>query len=65
MGQSQYDVPSVAEAKLNAKKKTMRSSQSGTERIQTLRGEYWEQVKQIDPDNLVFFYSSKVNWKVV
>jgi hypothetical protein len=53
-GQSEYDVPSVTEAKLNAKKKTMRSSQSATERVQTLRGEYWNHVKQIDPDNLVF-----------
>ena len=54
MGQSEYDVPSVAAAKPNAKKKTRRSSQSATERVQTLRGEYWEQVKPIDPDNLVF-----------
>ena len=32
----------------------MRSTQSATERVQTLRGEYWNHVKQIDPDNLVF-----------
>ena len=54
MGQSEYDVPCVAEAKLNAKKKTMRSTQSATERVQRLRGEYWNHVNQIDPDNLVF-----------
>ena len=32
----------------------MRSTQSATERVQTLRGEYWNHVKQIDPNNLVF-----------
>ncbi|BDI16902.1 hypothetical protein ANSO36C_27040 [Nostoc cf. commune SO-36] len=32
----------------------MRSSQAATERVQKLRVEYWEQVRDIDPDNLVF-----------
>ena len=40
--------------KLSRKKKTIRSSQAQTERVQKLRIEYWEKVKQIDPDNLVF-----------
>lgn len=39
--------------KFDAKKKTIRSSQSATERVQILRCEYWEKVKKIDPD-LVF-----------
>jgi hypothetical protein len=30
------------------------SSQFGTKRVQILSCEYWEQVKNIDPDNLVF-----------
>ncbi len=40
--------------KLTLKKKTLRSSQAQTERIQKLRIEYWQQVQQIDPVNLVF-----------
>lgn len=32
----------------------MRSSQAATERVQKLRVEYWEKVRDIDPDNLVF-----------
>lgn len=32
----------------------MRSSQTATPRVQKLRAEYWEKVKDIDPDNLVF-----------
>jgi transposase len=39
---------------LNRKKKTIRSSQAATERVQKLRVEYWEKVKDIDPVNLVF-----------
>lgn len=39
---------------LTLKKKTLRSTQSATERVQQLRCEYWEQVKGIDPENLVF-----------
>lgn len=54
MGQSEYDVPSVAQAKPNAKKKTLRSSQCATERVQSLRQEYWKQVRQVNPENLVF-----------
>ena len=40
--------------KFDAKKKTIRSSQSATKRVQILRCEYWEKVKNIDADNLVF-----------
>ena len=41
-------------SKTNTKKKTLGSSQGKTERIQNLRSEYWQQVKKIDPENLVF-----------
>jgi transposase len=44
----------IAKTKTNTKKKTLRSSQAKTERVQKLRIEYWEKVKQIDPENLVF-----------
>ncbi len=36
------------------KKKTLRSSQAATDRVQKLRGEYWEKVKNIEPENLIF-----------
>jgi transposase len=39
---------------LNRKRKTMRSSQAATERVQKLRLEYWDKIKDIDPKNLVF-----------
>ncbi|WP_223270178.1 IS630 family transposase [Nostoc sp. 'Peltigera membranacea cyanobiont' 213] len=44
----------IAKTRINTKKKTLRSSQAKTERVQKLRIEYWEKVKQIDPDDLVF-----------
>ena len=54
MAQHQYNVPSLEKRATNSKKKTLRSSQSATERVQKRRCEYWEQVKEIDPENLVF-----------
>ena len=36
------------------RKKTWRSSQAGTERVQKLRVEYWEKIQDIEPKNLVF-----------
>jgi len=39
---------------LNRKKKTVRSSQAGTERVIKLKLEYWEKVKDIEPKNLGF-----------
>jgi len=39
---------------LNRKKKTWYSRQAGTERVQKLRVEYWEKIKDIEPENLVF-----------
>ena len=44
----------IAKTKTNTKKKTLRSTQAKTERVQKLRIEYWEKVKQVDPENLVF-----------
>jgi len=40
--------------KLTLKKKTLRSSQARTDRVQVLRSEYWDQIRQVDPDNLIF-----------
>jgi hypothetical protein len=47
-------VPRLAKTKPNTKKKTLRSSQAKTQRVQKLRSQYWQQVKQIDLENLVF-----------
>lgn len=44
----------IAKTKINTKKKTLGSSQAKTERVQNLRSEYWQQIKQVDPENLVF-----------
>ncbi|MBA2748045.1 MAG: hypothetical protein H0U45_04720 [Tatlockia sp.] len=54
MVQHQYDVPRLTERAINVKKKTLRSTQAATERVQKRRCEYWEQVKDIEPHNLVF-----------
>jgi hypothetical protein len=54
MGESKYNVSGLAEAKTNLKKKTLRSSQAQTERVQKLRTEYWLQVQHIPLENLVF-----------
>ena len=54
LGVCKCDVLCIAETEINAKKKTLRSSQGKTERVQKLRIEYWEKVKQIDPEDLVF-----------
>ncbi|MDZ8056624.1 MAG: IS630 family transposase [Aulosira sp. ZfuCHP01] len=44
----------IAKTKTHSKKKTLRSSQAKTERVQELRKEYWQKVQKIDPKNLVF-----------
>lgn len=54
MGQHQCYVSGFTKTKLNTKKKTLRTSLGATERVQKLRLEFWEQVKAIDPENLVF-----------
>ncbi len=47
-------MPHIEKTATYAKKKTLLRSQCATERVQKLRNEYWEQAKQIDPENLVF-----------
>ncbi|WP_086760565.1 IS630 family transposase [Nostoc sp. 106C] len=44
----------ITKTKTHTKKKTLRSSQAKTQRVQSLRIEYWEKVKHIDPEDLVF-----------
>jgi len=54
MGEPKYDVSYIPEAKSTPQKKTLRSSQATSERVQLLRAEYWEQVSGIDLKDLVF-----------
>ena len=54
MGKYQYHVPGIAKIAIDTQKKTLRSSQCATERVQNLRSEYWQHVSEIDPENLVF-----------
>ena len=54
MAEYQYHVPRPKKTTTDAKKKTLRSTQAATERVQKLRSEYWQQVKDIEPHNLVF-----------
>jgi len=44
----------VAEIRTHSEKKTWYSRQAATERVQKLRVEYWENIKHIEPQNLVF-----------
>lgn len=54
MGKHQYYVPCIATRATDTEKKTCRSSQAATLRVQKLRSEYWEQVKNLEPEDLVF-----------
>lgn len=54
MGKYQYYVPCITKTATDTKKKTLRSTQGATERVQKFNCDYWEQVKHIDPENLVF-----------
>lgn len=67
MAQHQYDVPRLAKRETDVKKNaTQQRSVAGgcvpqqtrlsmCHTVQELRREYWQQVKDIDPENLVFF----------
>jgi hypothetical protein len=40
--------------KLTRKKKTLRASQAGTEKNQQSRVDYWEEIRDVKPENLIF-----------
>jgi hypothetical protein len=46
-------VPRLAKTATDTKKKTLRSTQAKKERVQKLRCEYWERIKDIEPENVV------------
>jgi transposase len=54
MDQYQHHVSGIEEIATDSQKKTLRSSQAASERVQLLRCDYWERIKRIDPENLVF-----------
>lgn len=54
MGESKYYVSDISASEVASKKKTLRPSQAKSERVQLLRAEYWETVKNIDFKDLVF-----------
>ena len=54
MGEPKHDVPHLPAAQFATQKKTLRASQATSERVQSLRTEYWAQVKDIDLQDLVF-----------
>ena len=47
-------MPRIKKAGTDQKKKRLLGSQAATDRVQKLRGEYWEKVKNVEPENLVF-----------
>jgi hypothetical protein len=50
---------------LTRKKKTIRSSQFATERVQIYMCESWEKVKIIDPNNLVFLDKNDRTYRAI
>ena len=44
----------LAEIRTHSEKKNWYSRQAATKRVQKLTVEYWENIKHIEPDNLVF-----------
>jgi hypothetical protein len=54
LGESDGTVSVFTKIRTQSKKKTWYSSQAGTERVQKLRVEYWEKIRNIEAENLVF-----------
>ena len=47
-------MPFFAKRKLNQKKKTLKASQAGTEANQKVRLDYWEKIRDVKSEDLVF-----------
>ena len=47
-------MPFFAKRELNPKKKTLRASQAGTEANQEARLDYWEKIRDVKSEDLVF-----------
>jgi hypothetical protein len=61
VAQPQHDVPGFAKRTTHAKK-TRRRSQCATARVQTLRCEYWQQIKTIEPKTWCSWIRLASNW---
>ncbi|MEG3989185.1 hypothetical protein QUA13_18860, partial [Microcoleus sp. S28C3] len=51
LGESGSHVPLLTKIRAKSQKKTWYSSQAATERVQKLRVEYWDKIKDIKPEN--------------
>jgi len=51
LGESDGPVSLLKEIRNQSYKKTWYSSQAATERVEKLREEYWEKIKDIEPEN--------------
>ncbi|MEH2082051.1 MAG: hypothetical protein V7K89_19370 [Nostoc sp.] len=49
----------------NPKKKSLHATQAESLRVQTLRVKYWEQVRDVAPENLIFIDETGVNLTIV
>lgn len=51
----------LQQLKLTRKKKTLHATEAGTPRIQQARLDYWQRIREIDPEDLVFIDESGIN----
>lgn len=51
--------------KLTRKKKTLHASERDTPRVQQARLDYWEKIREVDPEDLVFIDESGVNLAMI
>ena len=51
----------AAKVKFDPKKKSLHATQAESLRVQTLRVKYWEQIRDIHPEDLIFIDETGVN----
>jgi transposase len=54
----------LAKQELTLKKKTFRSEKVASEEVQQERVDYWQEVKDVDPENFIFIDESAPNWGI-
>lgn len=55
----------VQQLNLTRKKKTLHATEKDTPRVQKARVEYWQSIRDVDPENLVFIDESGVNLAMI
>lgn len=55
----------LQQLKLTRKKKTLHASERDTPRVQQARLDYWEKIREIDPEDLVFIDESGINLAMI